>query len=69
MTTPATETSATLRLPVDRETLHRLQGQGCIECGTTQGLAPAGHRHTEGGTGGRLGWSILACKQHRGEAG
>lgn len=55
---------STLTLPVDTETLRRLQGEACIACGATTGLEPAGHRYTVS-PGGRLGWAVRACPAHR----
>lgn len=55
-----------LQLPVNQETMRRLEGQGCIDCGTPEGLSPAGYRYTADHEGGRLGWPVLACPEHQG---
>jgi hypothetical protein len=54
-----------LPLPVDHETMARLHGEACIECGATDQLAPAGHAHTVAGDGGVLGWPVKACPEHQ----
>lgn len=46
--------------------MRRLEGHGCIDCGMSEDLAPAGYRHTTGSEGGLLGWPVLACPKHRG---
>lgn len=57
---------AVIELPVDQETMRRLEGQGCIDCGTSEGLSPAGYRYTTDHEGGPLGWPVVACPEHQG---
>jgi hypothetical protein len=61
-----TAASLTLALPVDDALLVRLHGEACITCGTTTGpLTPAGHVYTGNADEGQLGWSVVACPEHR----
>lgn len=58
-----------VELPVSAELMLRLHGLACIRCGTVSGpLDSAGHAYTMTATGGRLGWSVVACREHRAAA-
>ncbi len=49
-------------------TTAQLHGRACFVCGEAGGpLTWVGHVHTESADGGRLGWPVTGCVQHRGE--
>jgi hypothetical protein len=57
-----------IAVPVAEAAVRRAQlhGEACITCGTARGfLIPAGYHYTTGSEGGRLGWAVVACSEHR----
>jgi hypothetical protein len=73
-------TDSGLRVTAEREepggvvclvdvTSEQLHGLSCYLCDNPGALlAAAGHLYTATGDGGRLGWSVVACLEHRGAA-